>query len=172
MGKQGNRVKESDLKNLTNKIDGLISVAEGLSKSVEKGVRDIKANAKSDFSSAEAYLEERKEDTTGLSQSIDSRVVGNKKGKTSHLIYAGGSGKKIMAYIEFGTRRRTINLGGIGRVMGGNASAYAKRFKGGDNPKSFTHLDARPYFYKNVFKGKRKIFKKVDSSIKRVLKKK
>lgn len=172
MGKAVANIKEDDLKKIINKIDGLISISEDLSRSTEKEVGKIKEAAKLDFKQAEEYLSSRDEETTGLSSSIDSRVMSNKKGKSSHLIFAGGPGKKVMAFIEFGTRRRTINLGGIGRVMGSDASSYAKRFKGGDNPKNFTHLDAKPYFYKNVFLGKRRLFKSVDSRIKRVIKKK
>ncbi len=167
-------VDKTELAKVMNKLAELGVMANEFDEELKITAKKIKESAKNDFESkSRPHLERRGEDTNGLSSSIQMKPLTRKKGTGSaYRISAGGVGKKLMAFVEFGTRARTISLGGINSLFGGDGSTYAKRFKGSDNPKNFTHLSARPYFFNNVFLEKKKMMKRLGSRVNRILKKK
>ena len=138
---------------IMKKLSDLGLTATQFDEELKQSAKNIRDKAKADFESKSApHLARRGESTAGLSSSIKVRRLARKNGTGSaYNISAGGVGKKLMAFIEFGTRAESINLSGITSLFGSSGSSYAKRFKGGDSPKSFTHLSARPYFFHNVF---------------------
>ncbi|MBL4881223.1 MAG: hypothetical protein JKX82_07850 [Oleispira sp.] len=165
---------KKELATIMQKLEGLGVMAEDFDKELKQTTQSMKEKIKQDFDAKSLpHLERRGEDTKGLSSSIRMTTLSRKKGVGSaYKISAGGLGKKLMAYIEFGTRRRTISLGGVTAVLGGAGSDYALQFKGGDSRKNFTNLSARPYFFHNVFVEKKKMMKRLGMRVNKILKKK
>jgi hypothetical protein len=163
---------KKELADLMNKFKEVGLLAEDFNKEVELTAERIKDSARADFNSgAKGYLEGRGEETNGLASSIQKKTLKRKKGGSAFQVSAGGSGKEIMAYVEFGTRSKDIELGGITSVFGSEGSSYALRFKGSDNEESFSHTYARPYFFKNVLKEKKDLIKRVNRVINSIIKK-
>lgn len=154
------------------KIKELGLVEEDFHQELAQTAEDIQREARAKFQAgALPQLERRGEETRGLTSSIKARKMKRKGSETAYQISAGGRGKEIMAYSEFGTRSRSINLQGIRSLFGGQGDAYAKRFKGGNNPRSFTHLFARPYFFNTIFVNKKAMMKRLGKRVSRALQK-
>ena len=162
-----------ELAKLMRKFKEIGLLGEDFNKEVELTAEKIRDSARADFnSSAKGYLDDRGEETAGLVNSIKKKTLKRKKGGSAYSVSAGGFGKEVMAFVEFGTRSESIELGGITSVFGTKASSYALRFKGSDNEKSFSHTLAKPYFFKNVYKEKKNLDKRLQQVINSVLKKK
>ncbi|MCH9717499.1 MAG: hypothetical protein K0U52_10505, partial [Gammaproteobacteria bacterium] len=108
------------------------------------------AEASARFVEGLRLLKGRKEKTRGLSNSIKSKTITRGKSSSAYSVSAGGAGKEIMAYVEFGTRSKTIELQGVRELFGSSGDSYAESFKGGDSSNNFSHLPARPYFFQSV----------------------
>lgn len=172
MGKKIGTIDRGDMKAIKDKLQGLNSLKAQLSKEVDVTSDNIRDEARSKFKNgALPLLQKRGEPTSGLISSISKKPLSNRKDNSAYEISAGGEGKKIMAYAEFGTRSRWINLAGIRSLFGGSGTSYAARFKGSDNPKNFTHLNARPYFYTTAFNEKKKMVKRLGNRIKTIIRK-
>ena len=167
-------VNKEEFARIMNKLEGLGLMAQDFDKEMENTAKSAVKKIRSDFNiRVVPHLQKRGEDTTGLSSSIRRRTLKRKKGVGSaYRITAGGVGKELMAYAEFGTRSRRINLAGITSLFGSKGQEYAKRFKGSDNPKDFTHLSSRPYFFHNIFFEKKDLMKRLGMRVNRILKKK
>ena len=173
MANKSLHVNKAELAKIMKKFTEIGLLAEDFSKEVELTAEKIRDGARADFnSSAKGYLDNRGEKTAGLVNSIQKKTLKRKKGSSAYSVSAGGSGKEVMAFVEFGTRSKTIELGGITSVFGSEGSSYALRFKGSDEEKKFTHTFAKPYFFKNVYKEKKNLEKRVQQVINSVLKKK
>lgn len=154
------------------KIKELGLLEEDFHEELAQTAEDIQREARAKFQAgALPQLERRGEETKGLVSSIKSRKMKRKNGTTAYQISAGGRGKEIMAYSEFGTRSRSISLAGIRSLFGGAGDAYAKRFKGSDNPRTFTHLFARPYFFNTIFMNKKSMMKRLGQRVSKALQK-
>jgi hypothetical protein len=166
-------VDKEDLAKIMKKLEALGATAEMFDQEMKASAERTRDSARSDFKSgAEPYLQSRGENTSGLASSISVKTLKREKGVGSaYQVTSGGYGKKIMAYAEFGTRSERIDLSGIKSVFGSLGESYAATFKGGNNKRYFTHLVAKPYFYINVYKENKKLFKTIKDNIKRQLKK-
>lgn len=157
---------------IMKKINDLGLTEQDFQDELEKTAEDIEREARTKFQSgALPQLERRGEETRGLVSSIKSRKMKREKSGAAFRITAGGVGKEIMAYSEFGTRSRTISLSGIRSLFGGEGESYAKRFKGGDNPQNFTHLSARPYFFSTIFTNKKRMMERLGKRVSKIIKK-
>ena len=173
MANKSLKIDQRELGALMKKFTDLGLLAEDFNKEVELTAEKIKDSARSDFNGiTKSYLEKRKEKTNGLANSIKKKTLKRKKGSSAYQVSAGGAGKEIMAYVEFGTRSKDIELDDITLVFGNEGSGYARRFKGSDEKKKFTHTFAKPYFFKNVLKEKKDLTKRVNRVINSILKKK
>ena len=173
MANKSLQLDKVELAKIMRKFKEIGLLGEDFNKEVELTAEKIRDGARADFnSSAKGYLDNRGEKTAGLVNSIQKKTLKRKKGSSAYSVSAGGSGKEVMAFVEFGTRSKTIELGGITSVFGSEGSSYALRFKGSDNEKNFTHTFAKPYFFKNVYKEKKDLTKRVNLVINSVLKKK
>ncbi len=171
MGKSGLSVNKKDLSSLENKFKALDKLCDGLGGEVAKQSDAMVNAARSDFSArALPVLRARGEQTAGFASSIVKRRVTGVKGSTTFNIGAGGVGKKVMAFIEFGTRRR-VDLSDVRNLLGAKGAKLARGFKGGNNPKNFTHLEAKPYFFHNIFKRRNILVSKSRRRINSILKK-
>jgi hypothetical protein len=173
MGNKSIHIDKVEMAKLMMKMKALGATAEMFDQEIKAAAERIKDKARNDFrSGAEPYLRDRGEDTSGLASSIKVKTLKRGKGVGSaYEVTAGGAGQKIMAYAEFGTRSETIDLSGIRSVFGSVGDAYAATFKGGNQERFFTHLVAKPYFYKNVHKEYSTLFKTLSTNIKKALKK-
>lgn len=173
MANKSLHVNKAELGKIMKKLTDLGLLAEDFNKEVELTAEKIRDSARADFnSSAKGYLDNRGEKTAGLVNSIKKKTLKRKKGGSAYSVSAGGFGKEVMAFVEFGTRSKTIELGGITSVFGTKASSYALRFKGSDDKKKFTNTIAKPYFFKNVHKENRMLSKRVNRVINSIIKKK
>ena len=166
-------IDKAELGALQKKLLDVGGLADDFNNELADTAKDAVSSIRSDFGyKVIPHLERRGEDTEGLSSSIKRRTLKRKKGLSAYSISAGGVGKELMAYAEFGTRTERINLAGIRSLFGGDGDDYAERFKGGDNPKNFTNLSARPYFFHNIYKAKKDLTKRLGKLINDKLKKK
>ncbi len=172
MSNKSLKIDEKELGSIMLKLKEIGATSQEFHKELENTSRDIEREARAKFNATTLpLLERRGEDTKGLTSSIKARTRKRKDSESSYQISAGGLGKEIMAYSEFGTRTRNIALGGIRALFGAEGDAYAKRFKGGDDPNKFTHLSARPYFFNTVYKQKKKMKKRIGDKISKALRK-
>lgn len=167
-------VNAKEFKKIMDKLNKLQVSSEELSKDIELQAKKTVSRIRSDFGTKTLpNLEKRGERTSGLMSSIRRRTLKrSKSGISAQSITSGGVGKELMAYAEFGTRSKRIDLRGIKKLFGSQGITYAKGFKGGSLKKNFTHLSAQPYFYLNVHQGQRELIKTLNKKIKTVLKKK
>lgn len=172
MANKSLKINPKEFDAILGKISSLSSFSEKFNEEVEQTSKDIVTAARDKFEKrSRPELERRGEDTAGLSSSIKRRVLKRKRRASGYKIEAGGVGRELMAYVEFGTRSRRIDLSGIRSIFGAKGDAYALRFKGSDNPRTFTHLRARPYFFNSVREQQLNLIKRVDKHVKRILKK-
>lgn len=172
MGKRkGVYIDQSSLKKVLKKIDKLEGGRKKFHDEVRKAAIDTRNEARSRFSgSAKAELERRGEYQSGMESSIKYRSIRRKDSENAYEVSSGSSQNKVMAYIEFGTRNRPINLRFVRDALGAEGSAYAARFKGGDNPNNFTHLNSKPYFFISVINQRKKLSDRLRKLVKKTIK--
>lgn len=166
-------ISPKEYKQIIDKFKKLEGLEEDLQSELKKLAVDSVSKARADFNgSAKPYLEQRGENTSGLSSTIKYRLLKRKKGSNAYRLSAGDNKHPIMAYIEFGTRRRRINLSGIRKIFGAKGKDYAMQFKGSDDKRKWTNTSARPYFYKNVYNENKQFLRRMKSRIKKLIKSK
>jgi len=163
-------INPKEYKKIIDKFKKLGGLEDDLQKELKKLAVDSTGKARADFnSSAKPYLNNRGEDTSGLSSTIKYRLLKRKKSSNAYKLTAGDNKHPIMAYIEFGTRSRRINLSGIRKIFGAKGKDYAMQFKGSDNKRNWTNTSARPYFYKNVYNENKQFVRRMKSRIKKLI---
>lgn len=165
-------VDQKSMLSVLNKLKAVGGLEKEFQDEINLMVKRSAAEASARFNTgALPLLKRRGEKTRGLSNSIRAKVISRKKNDAAYSITAGGVGKELMAYAEFGTRSKRIDLRGVKALFGKDGSDYAKQFKGGDNKKNFTHLEARPYFFSSIMNQKRKFYLRMNALIKSKIKK-
>ena len=169
--KGGVVVDPKSMKKIMDKLEAIGGLDKEIDGLLKQAAVDTRNKARSKFmSGAKVELERRKEETSGLVNLIRYKTLKRSKGRNAYQVTSGDSKHPIMAYIEFGTRRK-VDLTGIKRMFGAQGSAYAKRFKGTNNKKYWTHTIAKPYFYNTAYLESKQLMKNLNKLVKSKLKK-
>lgn len=166
-------VNPKEFKKIIDKFEKLKGLEDDLEKELKQTAVTTINKARADFSAnAMPYLKRRKEKHSGLLGTIKYRLLKRQKSVNAYSLSSGDAQHPIMAYMEFGTRRRRINLRGIRKIFGGRGVEYAREFKGSDDPRFFSNTSAKPYFYMNVYNEQKEFLKRMKQRIRRLLKQK
>lgn len=170
--KSGLTVDPKSMKRIMDKLEAIGGLDKEIDAHLKQAAISTRDKARSKFTSkSEVELKKRREETSGLVNLIRYKTLKRKKGRSAYQVTSGDSKHPIMAYIEFGTRAKNINLTGIKKMFGAEGANYAKRFKGTNNEKYWTHTNAKPYFYNTAYLESKQLMKNLNKLVKSKLKK-
>lgn len=169
MKKSGVIIDPKEMLAIKNKFLKVGLLEKDFHKELEETAKATRTKMASDFKSeGKERLSKRGEKTAGLVSLIRLTRLKRKDSVSAYSITSGSKANPIMAYIEFGTRNKNINTGGIRKMFGQRGVAFAKTFMR-DGKRS--NLTAAPYFYQNGYNEYKSMIKRLNRTIKSKLKK-
>lgn len=168
---RGVYVDKKSIDRVRKRFEKIILASEDFHDELLQEAKATRDEAKMRFSGApKSELIRRGEYEAGMESSIRYRTLKRQGKESAYEVSFGSKRHKVMAFIEFGTRSRRINLRDVRKVLGADGDAFALRLKGGDNPNNFTNLDAKPYFFISVINQKKKTLERMRKRFQKALK--
>lgn len=163
-------INKKDLEGFDNLMNAIRKESRDVHRKIGEAATEAQGLALSRFNSrALPNLSRRGERTSGLSGSIRRRQLKKSNTYSAYKVSAGGGSNMLAVYAEFGTRTKRINLTGIRDMFKSKGAAYARQFKGGNNKRNFTHLNATPYFFSSIWDVYRPLPRKLTKEFRKAL---